>query len=425
MKKNLVTVLLAAAALVGAPLAHGSGFLIYEHGAAAMAMGGAFVAVANNASTLFHNPAGMAFLPGTQISAGATFIIPTGSLRLPNYPTGAVTLNQADQVFYPPNFYLTHNFGRLAAGIGVFAPYGLGTSWPGTKDNPLRYLGYFNDMKTFFVNPAVAYKVTDNFSIGAGVSYIFSNITVKQVEPGAYSVLRWDMPVELKGDGTSFAFNAGALYKGKGFSVGANYRSGFNIDYEGDMVIETGEAPSLLRPMLPTQATGTTTFKFPSLFGVGAAFDLSPKMMLSVDAHYVMWNRYDQYVLKVTYKDGIKTGQTEDTVVSENWKDSFIFRTGFQYKLTDALALRLGALYDLTPQPVESMDPNLPDANRIALTGGLGYHFTPAFGVDLAYQYESFQDRESPNRSIYPANWGVGIYKTKASLIAVNFTYGF
>ncbi len=56
-----------------APLAHGSGFLIYEHGAGAMGMAGVFVSIGNNATTVFHNPAGMSWLEGTQVSLGGTY----------------------------------------------------------------------------------------------------------------------------------------------------------------------------------------------------------------------------------------------------------------------------------------------------------------------------------------------------------------
>jgi len=52
MNKKSVLVLVAAVALAASPPAYGAGFLIYEHGAAAMAMGGAFTAVANNPTAI-------------------------------------------------------------------------------------------------------------------------------------------------------------------------------------------------------------------------------------------------------------------------------------------------------------------------------------------------------------------------------------
>ena len=74
MKRILTVAVFVALLLTQANLGSGSGFLIYEHGAAAMAMAGAFVSVANDPTAIFHNPAGIAFLRGTQVSVGTTLI---------------------------------------------------------------------------------------------------------------------------------------------------------------------------------------------------------------------------------------------------------------------------------------------------------------------------------------------------------------
>ena len=180
MKNKPVLAMLAALLVAFVPAARGAGFLIYEHGAAAMAMGGAFTAVANNPSAIWHNPAGLAWLDGTQVLLGATFIFPTGSVTMPYFP-GSPTIKQVNQVFTPPNFYFTHKFSdRVTAGIGFMAPFGLGTKWQTTNTSPpsfpLAYLGYYNDMQTFFVNPTIAIKLLDNLSLGLGCSYIFSTL---------------------------------------------------------------------------------------------------------------------------------------------------------------------------------------------------------------------------------------------------------
>jgi len=81
--------ILAVALLLVCSLASGSGFLIYEHGAAAMGMAGAFVSIANNPTAIFYNPAGIAWLRGTQVNVGGTFVFPAGWLQLPNWPDPA------------------------------------------------------------------------------------------------------------------------------------------------------------------------------------------------------------------------------------------------------------------------------------------------------------------------------------------------
>jgi long-chain fatty acid transport protein len=424
LKKHLGLVLCLALFLGIAPLAHGSGFLIYEHGAAAMGMAGAFVSIGSDASTVFHNPAGMSMLSGTNISLGGTIIKPKGSLTLPKFPNPAFAkVDQLDQTFLAPNFYLTHKFGKkFAAGIGVFAPYGLGTKWP--ENYPLRYLGTSNEMQTVFINPSISYLVSDNFSIGGGVSYVTSKLSLNLVRLVTdFAPYGWvgDVPASLDGaTGDALSFNLGVLYKTGTYSLGATWRSAFDIKYKGDIALDTSGIPSPFRPLAPTSGTVETTFKFPDIFTFGGSFKPVEDLTVAVDAQYYTWSRYDKYVIDITYP----SGPAEPETVLENWKNTWIFRCGLQYDLNESLALRGGFIYDWTPQPVASIDPNLPDANRYALTLGIGYKIGRIL-IDVGYQYEKFSDRTSPNRDIYPFGWGEGTFKTTGHLFGVSLGYGF
>lgn len=429
VKKYWMLVFFLAAFLGLAPFAQSSGFLIYEHGAAAMGMAGAFVSIANDATAVFHNPAGMAWLKGTQVSLGGTFIIPKGSLSMPNWPDPTYkNVDQLDQTFLVPNFYLTHKFGdKFAAGIGVFAPYGLGTKWP--KKYPLRYIGTSNDMSTIFINPAISYKINENLAFGVGVSYIHSSLSLKLVRLVTdFAAYGWtgDVPATLDGaTGDAFAFNAGVLYKAEKFAFGLTYRSNFNIKYKGDIALETFGVPAPFKPYLPTTGTVKTTFKYPDIFTAGISYNVTDALLLAFDTQYYTWSRYDKYVINITYPAGFPASEPE--TVLEDWKNTLIVRLGLQYQLNESLALRGGIIYDWTPQPVESIDPNLPDADRYAITLGLGYKIGHLL-IDVGYQYEKFSDRESPNRHIYDlgvVNLGLGTYKMKAHLFGINFSYLF
>jgi long-chain fatty acid transport protein len=431
MKNKPVLAMLAALLVAFVPAARGAGFLIYEHGAAAMAMGGAFTAVANNPSAIWHNPAGLAWLDGTQVLLGATFIIPAGSVTMPYYP-GSPTIKQVNQIFTPPNFYFTHKFSdRVTAGIGFVAPFGLGTKWQKTNnsppDFPLAYLGYMNDMQTFFVNPTIAIKLLDNLSLGLGCSYIFSTLKLDLYQsvtlpPGEGEP--YDIPTAMKGTGNSFNFNAGLLYKGKGFSLGASYRSHFNIKYSGTVTLDNQFVPSALQPYVPTSGDVKTTFKFPDVLTFGLAINISPKLLWSFDVHTYFWKRFDSYTADITFPDPYGT---QTLTAPQLWKNSQCYRMGFEYLATDKLTLRLGGFFDETPQPVSTMDPNLPDNNRWAVTAGFGYKIGKFF-VDVGGHFEHFLARTSDNGFIfgpYDPNPAAGLYKTQALLIGLNFGYKF
>lgn len=404
-------------------VAFGSGFLIYEHGAAAMGIAGAFASIANDPTAIFYNPAGVAWLSGTQVNIGGTFIFPAGSVSLPNWPDPTFQkVYQLDQTFFPPHFYLTHKFGsKLAAGIGVFAPYGLGTAWP--VNYPLKYICTETSMQTLFVNPVIAYMLTDNLSIGVGVSYIHSTLSldlVRHVEiPNAWT---GDVPASLKkAKGDSVGFNAGLLFKKDRFSLGLNWRSGFKVDYSGTLTLDNSNVPAPLQPYIPTSGDVTTAFKHPHIFGLGASYQATDKLLLAAEVQYFTWKVYKDYVINIEYAGG----GSEEEVVEENFKNTIILRTGLQYLLKENFAIRGGIIYDQTPQPVETMDPALPDASRIAFTVGFGYNKN-RIKVDIGYQYEIFFDRTSPNRLLYyPLNYAEGTYHTTAQLLGFTLGYRF
>ncbi len=436
MKKSIGVIALAALVIFAlSPSAHGAGFLIYEHGAVAMAMGGAFVGLANDVTAIFHNPAGIAFLEGTQLSAGVTLIFPNSTVTMPDIglvnPAYAETYDQVNQVFYPPTFYITHKFtDNLVAGFGFFAPYGLGTKWPDPTTFPLRYISTNANMETLIFNPTLAYKLNDNLSVGVGVSYIYSTLDLDLtylldltvIPPPIGPLGFYDVPVVLENvSGSTWGLNAGVLYKGEKFSLGFNWRGGFTIDYDGELDLDMSNVPI----PLPELGTVMAPFSFPHFLGIGAAFNLSDQLILTADVHYVLWSAFDVIDVEADVP-GLPIALDFEPI-DENFEDSFVFRVGMQYQMNENFALRGGFLYDQTPQPVESMDTMLPDSDRWALTAGFGYN-VGSFAIDVAYQFEPFKDRTSPNRDIYDTilgNFGEGTYSSTAHLFGISFRYVF
>jgi long-chain fatty acid transport protein len=216
-------------------------------------------------------------------------------------------------------------------------------------------------------------------------------------------------------------FNAGLLYKSNKLSVGLNWRSQFDIEYSGDLTLDTSAMaglPAVFQP--PTSDAGTTTFKFPNILGLGVAYNATEKLLLSVDFHYVTWSRFDKYVVNLE--------KLEDMVVPQKFDDSFLVRGGVQYSFSPKFALRGGIVYDQTPQPDATADPLLPDADRMALTGGFGWKLAGNLVLDVAFQYEPFEDRTVPNRyalQVGSVNYGEGTYETTALLFGLSLSYAF
>jgi long-chain fatty acid transport protein len=83
--------------------------------------------------------------------------------------------------------------------------------------------------------------------------------------------------------------------------------------------------------------------------------------------------------------------------------------------------IRLGAVYDVNPQPTEFVSPLLPDSDRIGVTMGTGWHSGP-FRADWSLMVLHFKDRDTQGQNAEGFN---GIYQTDAVLWSINLGYKF
>ena len=139
-------------------------------------MAGAFTARAWDPSAIYFNPAGLSNLKGLNIMLGGTLIIPSTTFTDPN----DTQTKMNSLTFFPPNAYVTYNFDNgLAAGIGVFTPEGLGTSWPsdcGRKDIITKI-----SLQSFDINPTVSYSILGGMaSVGVGFDYAVGSVELEK-----------------------------------------------------------------------------------------------------------------------------------------------------------------------------------------------------------------------------------------------------
>ena len=412
MKKKLL--LFVTVALVFTTNIFGSGFQINEHGAKAMAMAGAFTGLANDASAVHFNPAGIVNLRGTHISAGVTLISPSSTFRGPAPANTEYALE--DQLFTPFNVHFTHQINEdLFVGFSANNPYGLGTKW---KDDWVgRYLALDTEVRTFFFNPVVAYKFTDEFSASVGATFAYGDVKIIRYTP-VYP-FSGDAKVSLEGDGTSFGFNAALYFKPSDVvSLGLAFRSETTFDFTGDA---TSDGPSQFEGRLPAGAI-SAELTTPMNITFGVALMATDRLTLTSDFQYVGWSSYDE--LAVDFDDP----EIDDLASPRNYNNSYIARVGGQYSLTDCFDLRGGLFYDNNPVDDKRVEPTLPDSDRLGFNIGFGYEVTESFTVDVAYLFLRFYEREITNSD---EDYGIGdtpfngVYNSTAHLFGINFSYNF
>ncbi len=431
--------------------AHAQGFAFYQHGACAMARGGATVAApCQDGSAVFYNPAALAGLDGWSGSVGAVGVFSRGDFTSDRTRS---TVEMDNDPRIAPHLYLGYGIDeRLAVGLGIYAPYGFGTRWP--SDFEGAFVSFDSSLEALFVQPTIAYRLTDRISLGVGLTVATSQVELnrhldlsRQAVPGVgVSWAQLGIPPR-----TAFAEASLASDRATGIGghvglhaqwsdrlrFGARFLTPVTLDYEGTASftqLETGiTLPSqnpigvpggtpldavvsgvfsdgpLVRQALTTQVT------LPAQLAVGLGFETRPGLTLTLDYQWVNWSTFDAVELEF---ERASLNQT----LTQDYRDASVIRAGAEYELADAWTLRGGYVYNQAASPPENVTPLVPEGERNHLTAGLGWEVSPGIHLEGGYHYLMQNDRRG--RTVEPPGTGPatvdlndGLYTVSAHLI--------
>lgn len=377
-----------------------AGFALMEQGASGQ--GNAFAgaaAVAEDATVIFFNPAGMTELPGNQLVLGGSAIKlgadfgNRGSAYSTSAGGGALTGvddNGGSMAFVPTVYFSSNINDRLTAGVGVNVPFGLetqyGDGWVG------RYHGIKSEVATINVNPSLAYKLTDDLSLGGGVNIQYVKATLTSAidfgallsAPGSL-----DGKADVTGDDISVGYNLGLLYAITPQSrVGISYRSAIQHTLTGDADFDV--PPPLIGGALGSFVIGTNIFadtaastrlRVPSMMSLSYAFRFNDNIDLLADVTRTGWSSFHE--IRIDYE----TPQP-DSVTTEEWKNVYRYALGASYRIDNGWRIRAGIAYDESPVPnSERRTPRVPDNDRTWLSVGAGGSIAKNWRLDVAYTH--------------------------------------
>jgi len=390
--------------LLTASTSFAGGFRLPEAGAKAMGMGFAFTAQADDPSAIYFNPAGLTQLKGSNVMLGATYLALDGGEFSGTTPlTGGAVVSETQKSldFIIPNAYFTRttNDGYISYGIGVFTPFGLGQEYENKNTSIFRNQITLIDLQTVVVNPTIAFKINEFLSVGVGIDWMYGKAKLEKTPVASVGNL---YNSELKGDGDAWGYNFGILLKPtENFRVGANYRSPFTLKIKDADVNISNTNPAYATGLLgptPSSTKGDATVAMPATFALGAAYTAG-RLTVEADADWTFWSSFSS--LPITIQNPVPT--LPSTGNPKNWEDVVAFRLGVEYRVTDPLSLRAGFVYDPTPVPSETLGPELPDADKLDYSIGVGYKIG-SWTIDLAGMYIDKKDRTVSNIRLEGAN---------------------
>ena len=396
-----------------------SGFQLLEQNASGM--GNAFAgsaAVAENASTIYYNPAGMTQLQSVEVSGGVAAVGPSFKFHDKGSNVGSLagTGEGGDAGGWAalPNGYSSWGLTRdLYLGVGVGAPFGLKTEYDD------RWLGAAQaqlfEIKTININPSLAYRVSDKVSLGAGINWQRLEATYKRL--GSTSPLGVTRQVKLTLDDDSWGWNVGALFTlSPTTKVGVSYRSAIKHETEGQTDVNGAKSND-----------SKASIKLPDTAILSVTQQISDKWQMLGDVSWTGWSS----IPKVDIMNA--TANSLAQILNTDFRDAWRVALGANYKYNDAWKLKFGIAYDQTPvKRATTRLVSLPDNDRVWLSFGTQWTPNKASRLDLGVSYIYVRESKVNNDQTAPlpigaANRGhvVGDYEGNIWILGAQYSYAF
>lgn len=423
-RRACVLVILMAVPWPDGGAAHASGFQLREQSADAMgnAIAGS-TAKADDLSTLFYNPAGMARLTGNQAGAGVAWIAPTsrfsGGATAGGAPVaGSDGGDHARSTAVGSAYVLWDMAPDWRLGIAVVSPFGMRSDY--AEDWVGRYQALDTRLTTLNASPSIAYRVNDSLSVAAGLQIAYIDaVETNAINFGAVVPGAGDGVFRVSGDDVALGWTASLLYQFSPASrLGLSYRSSVRHPIRGQAQFQG----------VPAALAGTRTFAdsatdvvitLPDTATLGLYHDLSPQWAVMSDVSWTRWSVFRD--LRLGFDSG-----APDLVDPQNWHDTWFLSLGVTYRPEEHLSLHAGAAYDRAAVGDQFRNARLPDADRYWLSLGIGYEPSPRHRLSLAYTH-IFADSVAIDHTAADPLGGrlTGSYDSHVDVVSASYTLRF
>lgn len=405
---------------------YAAGFALSEQGASGLgnAYAGA-AAIAEDASTIFFNPAGMTYLEGSQI-VGALHLIKTNgdfdnknSVPVAAYAAGGEGGNLGSLAVIPNFFYKQDINEQLKFGLGISTPFGLKTEYD--KNWLGRFQAIKSELKTININPSLAWKLNDQWSFGFGISAMWAQAELTS----AVNLSALNLPessAKNKGDDWGFGYNLGAIYQvTPDTRLGLAFRSKVEQHLKGNV-----SSPFTLANGNPLQTLNTditADLTLPETLSISSFSHLNDRWDLLAD---VTWTRWTQFKTLTILRDN--GSNTAIGTTQEHWNNTLRYSVGLNYRYSDSIKLRTGVAYDQEAIDNDRRTSRIPGNDRLWLSFGASWQYSPQTRLDAGYAHlfikeaSIYDDQRTPGPSKGLID---GKYDGSADILSLQFTHQF
>lgn len=402
-----------------------SGYALSEQSVSGM--GTAFAgrsSAAEDATTLFGNPAGMSHLQHEQVAGGFALIDAHTDIE---HASGSFPgSNDGDQVPFsvvPLGYYIKPLDERWTFGVGAYVPFGLVTDYEGSFQG--RYYANRSEVKVYTLQPTLSYRLNDRLSIGFGPTFNYvkgelSSALLNPLSPG-----RNDGRIKIEGDDVALGYNLGVLYEiTPQTRVGLTYHSRVVYHLEGHTRI-SGPGPVLgsSAGRYRTKLDLTT----PEMLELSLTQQLGERWTLYAGSTWTRWSRQDAIIAENRGVGGLLAPNLGTVSEEQDWHNTWLHAIGVAFRPNPRWMFRAGFALDQTPIRNEHRSPRIPNDDRRLFGVGLAWTPHPDLTLDLAYIFVHEKDarlarsvRDHPAQGSYNAT-----YDNSANLFGAQLNYRF
>jgi long-chain fatty acid transport protein len=376
--------LLVTGVTISSPSSVGAGGLfLTEFGTEDVGLAGAgWAARAQDASTLFKNPAGMSLLEGNQFQGGLQALyFQSGGFDGTNTPHGGNGGGNPVGVMPAASAFYVHSFNKdFKVGLGILSNFGLGLQY----DHG--FVGRYYVKQAALVGvtfaPVASYRVNEQISIGGGpnimVGYLKATANINNLLPpgtGDGQVYVSDTTVGVGGQ-------FGVLVEPKkGTRVGVTYYSPIKLNFSTTPTFsDLGTIGSNLQANGVLNRRVDLGMTVPQHVILSGYHELSERWAVMGDFGWENWSQFGKADVSIV-------GQNTTSLTTDiDYDDTYHVGIGTQYRLNPEWLLNGGFAYDSAMVSDANRSVALPVAATYKF--GLGANWLMSPHVKLGFSYE-------------------------------------
>jgi len=387
------------AGMVFSTSAFAGAFAVREQSSYYQGMSFAGAAAGDDLSSMFWNSAAAAAAPGINVQANAALVLPHTEIDVTGGAfAGAFGTAGSGDIGAPtlvPATYANYQFSeKLFLGVGLNSGFGF-TTKPDNTNYAGSPIGITSEIFSVNINPNLAYKLTDTFTVGVGLQVQYVDVRLRSgtdngVLAGTPTPLPPGLPTalpgrETEGDDWGVGATAGVIWKpAQGTSIGVGYRSPIDVELEGTCT-NVGATNAPLGGCAAAGEPVTADFTLPELVSIGLSHQLTERFRVLGTIEWTNWSRLGTPLV-------LDTGGTPVDALELEYEDGWYYSIGAEYAYSPDLTLRAGLAYEESPVKDDTRNVFLPDDDRIWLSVGATAKLTESTKVDLGYSHLFIED---------------------------------